>query len=160
MTFEDLHYMYRNLSSEELLLRFNFVESFYNMLIADFLVVQRDRHGGNIEILIKDDDYYFAPLFDNGLSFLAPYPSSLTGSISSFESLKDYPVNNYIGTRSLYQNLGYLSHPVRVNKLTKEHRKSIFYNLKCTLPNEYLDKVWEIITYRYMFLRKRGFIVD
>lgn len=132
------------------------------LLVADFLVLQRDRHGKNIEILIKDNKYYLAPLFDNGLGLLAPYPVSLTNlaKIRQFDVLHDYPVNNCIETRSLYDNLNLLSEPVLVNRLKREDKKKLFYGLNAVLPKEYIDKIWKLITYRYMFLRKRSVIID
>ena len=131
-----------------------------DMIVADFLTLQRDRHGGNIELLVKDGKYRLSPLFDNGLGLLAPYPSCFNNDIRDFDVLGDYPVNNYIGSRSLYQKLDYIKSPIKVNKLTKSDRRSIFYGLSDVLPKEYLDKIWELLVYRYAFLRKRGIIVD
>ena len=93
---------------------------------------------------------------------LAPYPVTLTkiDRIKEFEVLKDCPVNNCIGTRSLYDNLNLLSGPIRVNRLKKEDKKKLFYGLNSLLPKEYIEKIWELILYRYMFLRKRGIISD
>lgn len=50
--------------------------------------------------------------------------------------------------------------PIKVNKLTKEDKRSIFFGLNNLLPKEYIDKIWKLLVYRYMFLRKRGFIID
>lgn len=123
-------------------------------------MLQRDRHGGNIELLKSKEGYVLAPLFDNGFGLLAPYPSCYGTDVSKFDVLHDYPVNNYIGSRSLYQNLSYLDKLLAVNKLMRGDRKRLFYNMSGVLPKQYLDKVWELITYRYVFLRKRGFIVE
>lgn len=131
-----------------------------NMLLADFLIYQRDRHGGNIEILLKNNKYTLSPLFDNGLGLLAPYPSAFRPNITNFDVLADTPVNNFIGTRSLYQNLSFINKSIRVNRLLKEDKKRIFYGLKDTLTDEYIDVIWRLLTYRYYFLRKRGFLVD
>lgn len=134
-------------------------DSIRRMIIADFLVLQRDRHGDNIELLLKGNNYSLAPLFDNGLGLLAPYPSCYNMDISNFDVLYDYPVNNYIGTKSLYTNLNFVS-PIRINKLTKEDKSSIFRGMQECLPILYRNKIWELLVYRYMFLRKRGIIVD
>jgi len=130
------------------------------IIIADFITIQRDRHGENIELLEKDNKYTVAPMFDNGLSFLAPYPSKITNlnQIVNFEVMNDYPVNNYIGQRSLFGNLKYINKPIPINKLKPEDRRSIFYNLANTLPKEYLDKIWEIILTRYDFLLQGGYV--
>lgn len=158
-TLEDLHFVFGG-RLEDVIFNLGLWDSIAKMIIADFLVLQRDRHGGNIEILIKNGKYFLAPLFDNGLGLVAPYPSSFKTDISSFNVLFDYPVNNYIGSRSLYQNLSYIKSPIHVNKLIKSDKKSIFYGLSKALPSSYIDKIWELLVYRYMFLRKRGVIID
>lgn len=159
ITLENLHSLY-NCTVDELITKLGLSSQVRLMLIADFMTLQRDRHGGNIELLEKAGKYTLSPLFDNGLGLLAPYPSKSGISISSFDVLADYPVNNYIGSRSLYQNLSYINKPIRVNKLTKEDKRSIFFGLNNLLPKEYIDKIWKLLVYRYMFLRKRGFIID
>lgn len=40
------------------------------MFLFDYLICNRDRHGANIEVLQKGENYRLAPIFDNGLSFL------------------------------------------------------------------------------------------
>ena len=150
----------QNCGVDQLINKLGIQNDIRKMIIADFLILQRDRHGGNIDLLEKNGKYRLSPLFDNGLGLLAPYPSSFNMDISKFDVLFDYPVNNYIGTRSLYSNLSYISLPLRVNKLTRQDKSAIFYNLHDVLPTSYIDKIWQLLTYRYMFLRKRGFIID
>lgn len=159
ITLESLHNIY-NCNVDELITKLGISDQIRLMILADFLILQRDRHGGNIELLEKNNQYILAPLFDNGLGLLAPYPSKSGLTIANFDVLADYPVNNYIGTRSLYQNLSYINQPIRVNKLTKIAKRTIFYGMNNLLPKEYIDKIWELLTYRYMFLRKRGYIID
>lgn len=159
ITFEDLHSM-SGCSAYELIARLGITDQIERMLLADFLVLQRDRHGGNIELLEKNGKYTLAPLFDNGLGLLAPYPSASGVDVSGFDVLADYPVNNYIGARSLYQNLSNIRRPVSMNKLLRDDKNMIFYGLHKALPRSYIDKIWELLTYRYMFLRQRGYIVD
>lgn len=46
------------------------MQAFINkMLVVDYITINRDRHGANIEILKYKDKEVFAPLFDNGLTF-------------------------------------------------------------------------------------------
>lgn len=54
--------------------------------------------------------------------------------VKNFKPLEDYRVNNYIGEQSLYSNLAYIDKPIKVNKLTRRDRQSIFYNLSEVLP--------------------------
>ncbi len=152
--------LYSNISVDDMVVKLGIQEQVKVLLLADFLVLQRDRHGGNIELLKSRRGYSLAPLFDNGLGLLAPYPSCYNTDISKFDVLYDYPVNNYIGCRSLYKNLDYLDNPIVVNKLVRSDRQRLFYNMSDVLSKQYMDKIWELITYRYMFLRKRGLIVE
>lgn len=161
--FEVLREMDMEYSIDQFITKYNFSSDIINQILADFLVIGRDRHGRNIEVLIKDGDYSIAPIFDNGLSLLAPIPVSMHDSkarVVAFDPLKDVRVNNYIGEQSLYRNLRYITKPVSVNKLRKADKGHIFYNLSEVLPKYYVDKCWQILTYRYMFLRKRGLIIE
>lgn len=164
MSFESLREMYMNLTLDEFIDKFNFRNNIYAFFLSDFLIIGRDRHGANIEVLLNSNgDYKIAPIFDNGISLLAPYPSydkAFSSSIVNFDSLADLPVNNYIGSRSLYSNLKLLRGKASLNKLTISDRKAIFYNMSDVLPKNYRDKIWEILTYRYMFLRKRNLIIE
>lgn len=163
MTFENLREMYMDLTVEEVIDKFKLCESIRKMIIADFIIIGRDRHGGNIEILTKGKNKIMAPLFDNGLSFVCSITQNLSDfkeRLKKFETLDDFRVNNYIGSQSLYDNLKYINKPIEVNRLTKKDKVKIFYNMKEVLPKEYIDKIWEIITYRYVFLRQKGFIVE
>lgn len=160
IAFEDFHLLFKDLSVDELIDKLGLQSQIREMIIADFLVLQRDRHGGNIELLYDNGKYCLSPLFDNGLGLLAPYPSSFGTDISNFDVLDDYPVNNYIGSHSLYQNLSYIDRPVKVNKLLRHDREYLFSGLNGVLDKMYIDKIWQLITYRYMFLRKRGLIYD
>lgn len=159
ITLENLHRVYGG-TVDDLITRLGIQNQVRCMILADFMTLQRDRHGGNIELLEKNGKYVLAPLFDNGLDLLSPYPSAFKTDISKYDVLADYPVNNYIGTRSLYQNLRYINQSFRVNKLTKEDKRSIFFGMNELLPKASIDKIWELLTYRYMFLRKRGYIID
>ena len=55
-------------------IRNDFIEDIYNIIILDYLILNRDRHGANVEILYnhKKQEYRLAPIFDNGLSLLSP----------------------------------------------------------------------------------------
>ncbi len=77
---------------------------FYNIFVLDYLICNRDRHGANIEVLEKKGRYRMAPVFDNGLSLLFSCYND-GNAMQSFDRLKDGPVNNYVGTMSLAENL-------------------------------------------------------
>lgn len=160
-SFEHLREMNMGLSQEEFITKFNFSKSIKDIIIVDFLIIGRDRHGANIEVLLKNNKYTIAPIFDNGLSLLCSIPQTSPNAlkeVENFDVLYDYRVNNYIGKQSLYSNLCYITSTVRVKRLTLNDKRSIFYNMSGVLPKYYRDKIWKIFTYRYSFLRMRGLI--
>lgn len=141
-------------------------KDFLNTLfIWDYLIIGRDRHSGNVELLAKGRKIRFAPIFDNGVSLLAPITygipkNSFKEKVLHFRELDDYMANNFIGYRSLNANLSLVTNPIYINKLLKEHKKSIFYGMNSILPSFYIDKLWSIICYRYSYLRRCGYIVE
>lgn len=134
------------------------------MLVADFLTIQRDRHGNNIEVLYRDDGtIQLAPLFDNGLSFLAPFPLCYKNSLQhvpTFDPFCDVPVNNYIGERSLFLNLSLISHPVLVRALSAPALDTLFLGMHRHFPALYTQKIKEIIWKRYNYLKGGGYIIE
>ena len=132
------------------------------LLVWDYLMMGKDRHSGNIEFLNRNGVVRPAPIFDNGISFLY---SIFLNDQKRFQKIKDYDVfknntaNNFLGTRDLEYNLNYVRKPITVRKLLKNDRRSIFYNLGGVVPEEYLNKIWSIICYRYLRLRQLGLIV-
>lgn len=79
-------------------------EYFYQIFLLDYLICNRDRHGANIEVLEKKGEYRLAPVFDNGLSLLFSCYND-GDAMEKFDVLKDGPVNNYVGSISLEENL-------------------------------------------------------
>ena len=77
----------------------------FGMLVTDYLIINRDRHGANIEILIdrKDKSIRPAPLFDQGLSLLCRCRT--LEEIAAFDPLGDPAVQSFVGGRSTAENL-------------------------------------------------------
>ena len=75
------------------------------MIIIDYFIMNRDRHGANIEVLYnaKTKEYRLAPLFDHGLSLLSP--SYLSADIKAYDIFTNKRVNSYIGSSSLEENI-------------------------------------------------------
>ena len=69
------------------------------MLAVDFLILNRDRHGANIEVLrnARKHSIRIAPLFDHGLSLLCSCYSE--EQIKKFNVMEDKPCQNFIGSR-------------------------------------------------------------
>ena len=118
----------------------------YMMFVFDYLIINRDRHGANLEVL-KNSKKKLSPLFDNGLSFLCT--NTDTSGVSDFDALLDRPVNNFIGERSLELNLSYIDLGLAFNELTGIHKPFLFSGLDGILNQVYYDKIWEILTLRW-----------
>ncbi len=130
--------------------RYNFLDDIYNIIIVDFLIMNRDRHGANIEVLVdkRNKEYRIAPLFDHGLSFLSP--NYLEKDILDFDVTLDRKVNSFIGTSDLKKNLEL----VPLDKLPhgKLNLEYIFSDLSDILPYEYIDKCKQIIKNRWDYI--------
>ncbi len=121
------------------------------MLAVDFLILNRDRHGANIEVLrnARARTLRIAPLFDHGLSLL--YSCRTKEAAAMFNVLEDKPCNNFIGTWSCRKNLELIGNPGQVfpHKLTEADSSVLFEGLDGILPAAYLKKIWEMIYGRY-----------
>ena len=84
--------------------RFGWAVDVRKMMLVDFLIANRDRHGANIEVL-KDrrGNLRLAPLFDNGLSLC--FSTFNAKQLRSIDPLQDILSNNYLGSKSLEKNL-------------------------------------------------------
>ena len=119
------------------------------IMLVDYLIVNRDRHGANIEVLRDGQgNMKLAPLFDNGLSFLAPL-AGRGDRIRNFDPMDDVPANNFLGTRSLEENLNLMSGFPDVDPITIDSRQLLFEGLDGVLPDYHLEKIWEIIWSRW-----------
>ena len=131
--------------------RLGFKEYIDRMIALDFIILNRDRHGANIEILRNPRRHTLrpAPLFDHGLSLLFSCLSK--EAVQSFDILADLPCQNFIGTYSCRENLriikdrGYLFS----NRLKESDKEILFDGLYDILPGVYLDKIWDMIHERY-----------
>lgn len=120
------------------------------MLVLDYLILNRDRHGANIEILrnARKRSIRIAPLFDHGLSLLCSCFSEK--DITDFDITADKPCQNYIGSRSALDNLRLVKNPnVFKGKLTESDKEILFADLEDALSQRHMDKMWEMIRTRW-----------
>lgn len=124
-------------------------DQIYKMMVFDYLICNRDRHGANIE-LIQDEDgsIKLAPLFDHGVSLLfSCYDDEK--SVAEYDVLKDRICNNYFYSRSLEENLKFVPKDIVINKLTQNDNSYIMRGIDEVLPRIYVEKIWEMITKRW-----------
>ena len=121
------------------------------MLAVDYLILNRDRHGANIEVLrnARAKTLRLAPLFDHGLSLLFSCISE--EEIADFEIMKDRRCQNFIGGYSCYENLSLIKEKKNVFRGTlKESDKDyIFTDLRGVISEIHIQKLWDMIYARY-----------
>lgn len=137
----------------EFCVRYGWEEYIDRMLAVDYIILNRDRHGANIEILKNHHTNTFrpAPLFDHGLSLL--YSCTSLDQIKSFEVMNDTKCNNYIGSFSCEENLNLINTKGNLfnNKLLETDKEKIFKDIEKILPEEHISKIWEMIYRRYKY---------
>ncbi len=120
------------------------------MMLVDYLIANRDRHGANVEVLrAPDGSCRLAPLFDNGLSLVfSCYGDEVR--VARFDPLADVAASNFIGTRSLEENLVRFDVHPDVHPLAQADQGRLFRGLDGILPQVHLDKMWQMIWERWL----------
>lgn len=151
LSFGTFYNLYKNDNETpyEFCIRHGWQDQVHQMMLVDYLMANRDRHSSNIEVLVDNSGVTrLAPIFDTGLSLVAPYANNLD-ALSAFEPLKPVATTNFIGSRSLEKNLTYaLSAPLAA-KLSEDDRSILFKGLDDALSETHLNKIWEIIWQRW-----------
>lgn len=123
----------------------------YEMLVVDYLILNRDRHGANIEVLRnpKTKSIRLAPLFDHGLSLLCRCRTP--EEIDRFDVLEDKKVQCYVGGNSARENLELIPKDKipNLNSLKETDKDILFEGLNGIVPDELLDKIWDMIWKRW-----------
>ena len=123
----------------------------YQMMVVDYLILNRDRHGANIEVLrnSRKKTLHLAPLFDHGLSLLCRCMND--SQVDAFDVMEDKLCNNFIGSRSTWENLKLIPAekiPV-LNPLRESDREIIMEGLDGIISGALQDKIWEMIWKRW-----------
>ena len=124
----------------------------YAMLVLDYLIFNRDRHGANVEVLYNNGQYRLAPLFDHGLSFMCSCETE--SDFEGFDIMKTGPVNNYIGYFDVEKNLQYVP-KVFIEGLRKP--TDIFAGMdtiKLCMPEIFWSKTKEMFDRRFDYVKK------
>ena len=74
--------------------RMHWEKTVYGMLVIDFLIINRDRHGANIEVLSdrKNRMIRLSPLFDQGLSFVCR--ARTLKEVKAFDPMSDLRIQS------------------------------------------------------------------
>lgn len=152
--------LYYDLNKEEgespldFAIRHGWKQYIYQMLVLDYLVANRDRHGSNLEVLrnTEDGSIRMAPLFDQGVSLLfSTYGDEQR--IKKADVMEDFPANNYIGAKSLEFNLSLIpkEFDLEIHPLKKEDKEYIFRDLEQVISLAHIEKLWEMIWKRWCY---------
>ncbi len=130
-------------------------DSYINTMIAvDFIILNRDRHGANIEVLRNSrlHTIKLAPLFDHGLSLL--YSCRNDSEADAYDVTEDKRCQNFIGGQSCFDNLSLIGdvddrRSIFKGSLKETDKTYIFDGLEDILSSTFIDKIWEMIYTRY-----------
>lgn len=126
------------------------------LIIADYLIANRDRHGANIEVIRSPEgSVRLAPLFDSGLSFVF----SCYGDeerVRAFDPLSDVNANNYLGTRSLEENLRFVGElvetPLPMPPLGEGRIRALTDGIGHAVSDAHVAKMREMLARRWEHL--------
>ena len=125
----------------------------YQMLVIDFLILNRDRHGANMEVLRSrtGKSYRLAPLFDQGFSLFCSIHNEK--ELENANPMADRRVQCFVGSRSAAQNLRVIPREhLRVpGRLREADREYLFRDLSEALTQAYQDAIWEMIWRRWEY---------
>ena len=153
----DTHYELEKRDGEtplDFCLRMGWGHYLWQMLVVDYLILNRDRHGANIEVLRnpRARTLRLAPLFDHGLSLL--FRARTPEEIAAFDVMADLPVQSFVGTTSARENLALIpaNEFPQLGCLYPEDRQALFNGLEATTTSQWRDAVWSMIWQRWCTL--------
>jgi len=133
--------------------RYGWTDYIHEMLLVDFLILNRDRHGANIEVLQdrQTEAVRLAPLFDHGLSLVCSCYEP--PALKKFDVMEDRQVQCFIGSHSAAENLKLVPQEVfaSLRPVENRDRTRIFRHLESCLPAEYFDIIWDMILRRWEY---------
>ena len=136
--------------------RLGFEEYALLCFVVDYLIINRDRHGANIEVLTCNEGVRLTPLFDHGLSLIAPL-TNRDSDIGMFDAMLPREVNNFIGSKFLEVNLQNIQSPIMVNPISVV---DTVWPYKEFMSSNRFFKTIEILDRRYNYLLEEGYICE
>lgn len=134
-------------------IRQGWADYIYKMLIVDFLILNRDRHGANMEVLKNRRTHAIrlAPLFDHGLSLFFSCRSD--EEILRENVMKDKPVQCFVGSGSAMDNLSLIpgSYDPCISSLSASDDRILFKGLENTVSDSFRFMVWKMIWERWNY---------
>lgn len=132
-------------------LRQGWADYIWEMLLVDYLILNRDRHGANIEILRNTarKTYGPAPLFDHGLSLVCRCTDET--SLQAFDIMEDRRIQCFVGSQSAWENLKLIPKNAlrNIHPLKETDHDELFRDMNGILPQVWFNKIWEMIWKRW-----------
>ncbi len=150
----DMYYEAEHLPGEtamDFCLRMGWRDYIWQMFVVDYLILNRDRHGANIEVLRnkRKRTVRLAPLFDHGVSLL--FSCHGDESVGQFGVMKDLPVQSYLGSRSAWENLSLIpkAELPKLHPLQEEDRAVLFADLDGVISDRLQNAIWNMLWKRW-----------
>lgn len=128
------------------------------VFLFDYLIMNADRHGRNIELLYNSNKAIPAPIFDNGRCLTFERGNQID-NILKWNYQEGGTGNNFVGGIYLENNLKYISRAYHLPCLSETSYKHIFYGLHDVLDKHHIRILKEAIAYRYQVLKTKGVII-
>ncbi|MCR4787404.1 MAG: hypothetical protein K5888_02355 [Lachnospiraceae bacterium] len=139
----------------EFCLRMGWAGYVSKMLVVDHIILNRDRHGANIEVLRdkRKKGIRLFPLFDQGLSLLCRVHEP--DGLENYDVMEDKQVQSFVGGRSTRENLDLIpgSEWTGISLPERIDRDTFFEGLSGILDERYYDVIREMITGRIEYVR-------
>ncbi len=150
----DAYYQAERLAGEtpmDFCIRCGWEKEIYEMLVVDYLILNRDRHGANMEVLRNryQKTVRLAPLFDHGVSLLSRCADET--AMGREDVMADKPVQCFVGSRSAWENLKLIPRDKlpRLNPLMEADKNILLDGLDDALDRRWLERIWEMIWRRW-----------
>lgn len=131
-------------------------ERIWQMFAFDYLILNRDRHGANIEVIVDRNigAMRLAPLFDHGFSLL--FRCRTNAEVAAFDVSADLPVQSYLSTHSAERNLSLIATGALncMDTLHEDDREAIFDGLEEATTPIWRDTVWSMVWKRWRRLER------
>ena len=123
----------------------------YAAIVVDYLILNRDRHGANLEVLrnSKARTLRLAPLFDHGISLM--FRARDDAQAAAFDVMADLPVQSFFGSRSAWDNLTLIPSDKlpRFGALCESDSRALFEGLEGATTPLWRQKAWDMIWQRW-----------
>ncbi len=132
-------------------IRNGWADYIYTMFAVDYLILNRDRHGANIEVLrdSRNRSLRLAPLFDHGLSLL--FNCLTDEQVTACDVMEDRQTNTWLGSRSTLENLKQIPAQQfpKLEHLLPTHKDILMLNLDDVISQNLQNKIWDMIWKRW-----------